>query len=60
DILRAAAKQSRELDIALSTWGDITFTYESTDTPDVVDTDGFILRGGPDVSGPGRDHREAL
>ncbi|MFF4241930.1 form I ribulose bisphosphate carboxylase large subunit [Actinomadura geliboluensis] len=38
DILRAAAKQSRELDIALSTWGDITFTYESTDTPDVVDT----------------------
>lgn len=38
DILRAAAKQSRELDIALSTWGDITFTYESTDTPDVVET----------------------
>lgn len=33
DILRAAAKHSRELDIALSTWGDITFTYESTDTP---------------------------
>ncbi|GGV06303.1 form I ribulose bisphosphate carboxylase large subunit [Actinomadura sp. LOL_016] len=38
DILRAAAKRSRELDIALSTWGDITFTYESTDTPDVVET----------------------
>ncbi|NVI92920.1 form I ribulose bisphosphate carboxylase large subunit [Actinomadura sp. BRA 177] len=38
DILRAAAKNSRELDIALSTWGDITFTYESTDTPDVVET----------------------
>ena len=38
DILRAAAKHSRELDIALSTWGDITFTYESTDTPDVVET----------------------
>ncbi|NEA26015.1 form I ribulose bisphosphate carboxylase large subunit [Actinomadura bangladeshensis] len=38
DILSAAAKQSRELDIALSTWGDITFTYESTDTPDVVET----------------------
>ncbi|GAA1854384.1 form I ribulose bisphosphate carboxylase large subunit [Actinomadura bangladeshensis] len=38
DILRAAAKQSRELDIALATWGDITFTYESTDTPDVVET----------------------
>ncbi|GAA2585059.1 form I ribulose bisphosphate carboxylase large subunit [Actinomadura fulvescens] len=38
DILRAAAKKSRELDVALSTWGDITFTYESTDTPDVVET----------------------
>jgi ribulose-bisphosphate carboxylase large chain len=38
EILRAAAKHSRELDIALSTWGDITFTYESTDTPDVVET----------------------
>ncbi|MCW2918912.1 MAG: Ribulose-bisphosphate carboxylase [Actinomycetia bacterium] len=38
DILRAAAKRSRELDVALSTWGDITFTYESTDTPDVVET----------------------
>ncbi len=36
-ILKAAAKHSRELDIALSTWGDITFTYESTDTPDVVE-----------------------
>ncbi|MFS2292484.1 MAG: form I ribulose bisphosphate carboxylase large subunit [Actinomadura sp.] len=38
DILRDAAKHSRELDIALSTWGDITFTYESTDTPDVAET----------------------
>ncbi|MEW2356778.1 form I ribulose bisphosphate carboxylase large subunit [Spirillospora sp. NPDC029432] len=38
DILRTAAKHSRELDVALSTWGDITFTYESTDTPDVVET----------------------
>ncbi|WP_433335841.1 form I ribulose bisphosphate carboxylase large subunit [Spirillospora sp. CA-294931] len=38
DLLRAAAKRSRELDVALSTWGDITFTYESTDTPDVVET----------------------
>jgi ribulose-bisphosphate carboxylase large chain len=38
DILRGAAKHSRELDVALSTWGDITFTYESTDTPDVVET----------------------
>ncbi|GAA4627989.1 form I ribulose bisphosphate carboxylase large subunit [Actinoallomurus vinaceus] len=38
DILRAAAKRSRELDIALSTWGDVTFDYESTDTPDVTPT----------------------
>ncbi|MGW5361872.1 form I ribulose bisphosphate carboxylase large subunit [Actinopolymorpha pittospori] len=37
DILRAAARHSRELDIALSTWGDITFNYASTDTPDVVE-----------------------
>ncbi|MDN5747122.1 MAG: form I ribulose bisphosphate carboxylase large subunit [Pseudonocardia sp.] len=38
DILRAAAKHSRALDVALSTWGDITFDYESTDVPDVVAT----------------------
>ncbi|MEH0573000.1 MULTISPECIES: form I ribulose bisphosphate carboxylase large subunit [Streptomyces] len=38
DILRAAARRNRELDVALSTWGDITFTYESTDTPDVIAT----------------------
>ncbi|MFL6054499.1 MAG: form I ribulose bisphosphate carboxylase large subunit [Actinoallomurus sp.] len=38
DILRGAAKHSRELDVALSTWGDVTFDYESTDTPDVVET----------------------
>jgi ribulose-bisphosphate carboxylase large chain len=38
DILKAAAKHSRELQIALDTWGDITFNYESTDTPDVVET----------------------
>jgi ribulose-bisphosphate carboxylase large chain len=38
DILKAAAKKSRELDIALSTWGDISFNYESTDMPDVVET----------------------
>jgi len=38
DLLREAAKRSRELDIALSTWGDISFNYESTDTPDVVAT----------------------
>ena len=38
DILKAAAKQSRELDVALATWGDISFNYESTDVPDVVET----------------------
>jgi ribulose-bisphosphate carboxylase large chain len=38
DILKAAANRSRELDVALSTWGDITFNYASTDTPDVVAT----------------------
>ncbi len=38
EILRAAAKRSRELDVALSTWGDVTFTYASTDTPDIVAT----------------------
>jgi ribulose-bisphosphate carboxylase large chain len=38
DILRAAAKKSRELDVALATWGDITFNYASTDTADVVAT----------------------
>jgi ribulose-bisphosphate carboxylase large chain len=36
EILRAAAKRSRELDMALSTWGDVSFTFESTDTPDVT------------------------
>jgi ribulose-bisphosphate carboxylase large chain len=38
DILKAAAKKSRELDVALSTWGDITFNYASTDTADMVET----------------------
>jgi ribulose-bisphosphate carboxylase large chain len=38
DILRAAARRSRELDVALSTWGDVTFNYAPTDTPDVVET----------------------
>jgi ribulose-bisphosphate carboxylase large chain len=38
DILRAAAKHSRELDVALSTWGDVTFNYASTDTPDMLET----------------------
>ncbi|HEV3363150.1 MAG TPA: form I ribulose bisphosphate carboxylase large subunit [Acidimicrobiia bacterium] len=38
DILTAAAKYSPELQVALDTWGDVTFDYESTDTPDVVAT----------------------
>ncbi len=38
DILNAAAKGCPELQVALDTWGDITFNYESTDTPDVVAT----------------------
>jgi ribulose-bisphosphate carboxylase large chain len=36
DVLRAAAGHSRELDVALETWGDVTFTFASTDTPDVT------------------------
>jgi ribulose-bisphosphate carboxylase large chain len=38
DILKAAAKKCPALDVALSTWGDISFNYESTDMPDVVET----------------------
>jgi ribulose-bisphosphate carboxylase large chain len=38
DILKAAAKRSRELDVALATWGDVAFNYESTDVPDAVAT----------------------
>jgi ribulose-bisphosphate carboxylase large chain len=38
NVLKAAAKHSRELDMALSTWGDISFNYESTDVPDAVAT----------------------
>ncbi|CAN5497479.1 form I ribulose bisphosphate carboxylase large subunit [soil metagenome] len=38
DILKKAASQNRALDVALATWGDISFNYESTDTPDVVAT----------------------
>jgi len=37
-ILKAAANRCPELQMALDTWGDITFDYESTDTPDVVAT----------------------
>ncbi|MFC4947272.1 form I ribulose bisphosphate carboxylase large subunit [Pseudonocardia sp. GCM10023141] len=38
DILKKAAKSCRALDVALATWGDISFDYESTDTPDTVAT----------------------
>jgi ribulose-bisphosphate carboxylase large chain len=38
DILRDLAKRSPELQTALDVWGDISFNYESTDTPDVVAT----------------------
>jgi len=38
DILKAAAKKCAALDTALATWGDISFNYESTDMPDVVET----------------------
>ncbi|MEK6438428.1 form I ribulose bisphosphate carboxylase large subunit [Pseudonocardia sp. T1-2H] len=38
EILRKAASKNRALDMALATWGDITFNYESTDVPDVVAT----------------------
>ena len=38
EVLRQAAKWCRPLDVALSTWGDVTFDYESTDAPDLVPT----------------------
>jgi ribulose-bisphosphate carboxylase large chain len=37
-ILTEAAKGCQPLQVALDTWGDITFNYESTDTPDVAAT----------------------
>jgi len=36
DILEKAAKGCPELDAALQVWKDITFNFESTDTPDVA------------------------
>ncbi|MGH9078162.1 MAG: RuBisCO large subunit C-terminal-like domain-containing protein, partial [Acidimicrobiales bacterium] len=38
EILKAAAKRCAPLQTALDTWGEISFNYESTDTPDVVAT----------------------
>jgi ribulose-bisphosphate carboxylase large chain len=38
DILEHAAKGCRELDAALQVWKDVTFDFQSTDTPDYVVT----------------------
>jgi len=38
EILRAAGRWCAPLRAALDVWGDISFNYESTDTPDVVPT----------------------
>ncbi len=38
EILRAAARWRPALRAALDVWGEISFNYESTDTPDVVST----------------------
>jgi ribulose-bisphosphate carboxylase large chain len=38
DILRKAATTNKPLEVALATWGDVTFDYTSTDAPDVVPT----------------------
>ena len=36
EILRAAAKWCKPVEAALDTWGNISFNYQSTDTPDFV------------------------
>jgi len=38
EILRAAAQKSPELAAALDTWGNVTFDFTPTDTPDVMVT----------------------
>jgi ribulose-bisphosphate carboxylase large chain len=38
DILKEAARRCPELQMALDTWGDVAFTFEPTDTPDVAVT----------------------
>ena len=38
DILAAAARDCLPLRAALDTWGEVTFDYTSTDTPDFVPT----------------------
>ena len=37
-VLDEAARHCKPLEAALDTWKDVTFEYESTDTPDVVAT----------------------
>jgi ribulose-bisphosphate carboxylase large chain len=37
DILKNAAKSCAPLASALEVWGDITFDFESTDVPDVIE-----------------------
>jgi ribulose-bisphosphate carboxylase large chain len=38
EILKKLAKKNQALQVALDIWGDISFNYASTDTPDVVPT----------------------
>ena len=38
EILRDATKRNAPLQVALDIWGEISFNYESTDTPDVLAT----------------------
>ncbi len=38
EILRRAARHCRPLELALATWGDVTFDYASTDTVDATPT----------------------
>jgi len=38
DLLRKAAESCHPLEVALATWGDVTFDYTSTDAPDAVPT----------------------
>ena len=38
EILRKAGRHSKPLEMALATWGDVTFDYASTDTVDATPT----------------------
>ena len=49
DILEQAAKGCPELDAALKVWKDITFDFQSTDTPDYVVTPTVGCRQEPDM-----------